>query len=67
MEQYILLIFSFHDIAQQKRVKLCITVDGAELTKDLSHLTFVTKATAILMQLIQGMAHHWLTKKMNFW
>ncbi len=32
-------------IAQTEGVELCITLDGAELTKDLCHLTFRVKVT----------------------
>jgi hypothetical protein len=42
---FILKAFSLHEIAQHSSVELCITLDGAELTKDLGHLTFGIKVT----------------------
>jgi len=45
MVRFILKAFSLHEIAQQESVELCITLDGAELTKDLCHLTFGIKVT----------------------
>lgn len=45
MVRFILRAFSLHEIAQRERVELCITLDGAELTKDLCHLTFGIKVT----------------------
>jgi hypothetical protein len=50
MVRYILKAFSLDKIAETESVELCITLDGAELTKDLSHLTFgiiVTDCCAI--------------------
>jgi hypothetical protein len=43
--RHILRAFSLHEIAQRESVELCITLDGAELTKDLCHLTFGIKVT----------------------
>jgi hypothetical protein len=37
MVRYILKAFSLDQIAQTESVELCITLDGAELTKDLCH------------------------------
>jgi hypothetical protein len=45
MVRYILKAFSLDQIAQTESVELCITLDGAELTKDLCHLTFGVKVT----------------------
>jgi hypothetical protein len=45
MVRFILCAFSLHEIVQHKSVELCITLDGAEQTKDLSHLTFGVKVT----------------------
>jgi hypothetical protein len=45
MVRFILRAFSLHEIAQRECVELCITLDGAELTKDLCHLTFGIKVT----------------------
>jgi hypothetical protein len=43
--RFILNTFSLYEIAQQESVELCITLDGAEICKDLSHLTFGIKVT----------------------
>jgi hypothetical protein len=45
MLRFILKTFSLYEIAQRDAVHICITLDGAELTKDLSHLTFGVKVT----------------------
>jgi hypothetical protein len=45
MIRYILKTFSLQGIAERESVELCITLDGAELTKDLCHLTFGIKVT----------------------
>jgi hypothetical protein len=45
MLRYLLRTFSLYDKAQQERVELCITLDGTELCKDLSHLSFGVKIT----------------------
>ncbi len=45
MVHFILHAFLLHEIAQQESIKMCITLDGAELTKDLCHLTFGVKMT----------------------
>jgi flagellar biosynthesis regulator FlbT len=45
MLRYVLKTFQLDEIAQRDRVELCITLDGAELTKDLCHLTFGIKVT----------------------
>ncbi len=36
--RYLLKTFLLYDIAQQESIEMCITLDGAELTKDLCHL-----------------------------
>jgi hypothetical protein len=43
MIRFILRAFSLHEIVQTVSFELCITLDGAELTKDLTHLTFGIK------------------------
>ncbi len=43
--RHILRAFQLDEIAQRESVELCITLDGAELTKDLCHLTFGIKVT----------------------
>jgi hypothetical protein len=45
MVRFLLLHFSLHEYAKRGSVELCITLDGAELTKDLCHLTFGVKIT----------------------
>jgi hypothetical protein len=45
MLHFILKTFSLYEIAQRDAVHICITLDGAELTKDLSHLAFGVKVT----------------------
>jgi hypothetical protein len=45
MVRFILKAFSLDSIAETESVELCITLDGAELTKDLCHLTFGVKVT----------------------
>jgi hypothetical protein len=45
MLRFILKTFSLYEIAQRDAVHICITLDGAELTKDLSHITFGVKVT----------------------
>lgn len=42
---FLLKTFKLHDIAQRERVEISITLDGAELTKDLCHLSFGIKIT----------------------
>jgi hypothetical protein len=43
MVQYIIKAFSLHEIAQNDNIELCITLEGAELMKDLCHLSFGVK------------------------
>jgi hypothetical protein len=43
--RFLLQAFSLHDLAQRESVEICITLDGAELTKDLCHLSFGVKIT----------------------
>ena len=43
--RFILNTFLLHEIAQQESFELCIMLDGAEICKDLSHLTFGIKIT----------------------
>jgi len=43
--RYILKAFSLDHVAKSESVELCITLDGAELTKDLCHLSFGVKMT----------------------
>ena len=43
--RFILKMFSLHELSLKESVELCITLDGAELTKDLCHLTFGLKVT----------------------
>jgi hypothetical protein len=43
--RFILKTFLLDSIAENESVELCITLDGAELTKDLCHLTFGIKIT----------------------
>jgi hypothetical protein len=43
--RHILRAFQLDEVAQRELVELCITLDGAELTKDLCHLTFGVKVT----------------------
>jgi hypothetical protein len=43
--QFLLKIFKLDEIAQRESVELCITLDGAELKKDLCHLSFGVKIT----------------------
>jgi len=45
MVRYVLKMFHLNEIAQHEQVELSITLDGAELTKDLCHLTFGIKVT----------------------
>jgi len=45
MVRYIIKAFALHQVAQGDSIELCITLDGAELTKDLCHLSFGVKAT----------------------
>jgi hypothetical protein len=45
MVRYIIKVFSLHEIAQNESIELCITLDGAELTNDLCHLSFGVKVT----------------------
>jgi hypothetical protein len=45
MVHFILRAFALHEITQRESVELCITLDGAELSKDLCHLTFGIKVT----------------------
>ncbi len=45
MIRYILKTFSLQGIAERESVELCITLDGAELMKDLCHRTFGIKVT----------------------
>jgi hypothetical protein len=43
--RFILKAFSLDQIAQTESIELCIALDGAEITKDLHHLTFGVKVT----------------------
>jgi len=43
--RHILKTFKLDIIAQRESIELCITLDGAELTKDLCHLSFGVKMT----------------------
>jgi len=43
--RHILKTFRLDEIAQQESIELSITLDGAELTKDLCHLSFGVKIT----------------------
>jgi len=45
MLRHLLKTFKLYDIAQQESVEICRTLDGAELTKDLCHLSFGVKIT----------------------
>jgi hypothetical protein len=45
MVRFLLLHFSLHEYAKRGSIESCITLDGAELTKDLCHLTFGVKIT----------------------
>jgi hypothetical protein len=43
--RHLLKTFKLNDLAQRESIELCITLDGAELTKDLCHLSFGVKIT----------------------
>jgi hypothetical protein len=43
--RHILKTFRLDEIAQQESIELSITLDGAELTNDLCHLSFGVKIT----------------------
>jgi hypothetical protein len=43
--RFLLKHFKLHDVAQRESVEFCITVDGTELCKGLSHLTAGVKIT----------------------
>jgi hypothetical protein len=45
MVRFLLKVFSLREISLSEPVELCITLDGAELTKDFCHLTFGIKVT----------------------
>jgi hypothetical protein len=45
MVRYLLKTFRLHEIAQRESVEMCITLDAAELTKDLCHISFGMKVT----------------------
>jgi hypothetical protein len=45
MVRFLLKTFQLHEKAQREPVEMCITLDGAQLTKDLCHLTFGIKIT----------------------